>query len=705
MWPQTGRIPSISSVSYNTRGTLLVTGGDIARIWDAKTGHLLRELPANGPVPAVAFSPDGTKIAIGGFFVQEGGSAEFPMGQVVVFDTTTYKAHKTLIVQGGAVASICFSPDGNKIAAARQRGSVTEWDANSGQTLWKRDLGWSAPTSGITYSPDGKVLAVASWDGTLKLVDTADGHWDYQLKDPKWRPVNSPRVRAGVFTPDGKTAISVGDSGKIVYWNVGSGQQEKVIDAGYPLLNVAMTFDGNTMATIGTPAKAGQPALTLWNVRAGTKIKDLPGMAVGKAVAFSPDDKMLAYGGTQNVDADMGGLHVLEVASGSDTLTMAGQQDGPFLNHIEFSPDEKAVLVTADGAEAGTYVWDVPGAKFSAALQPAPGSADRYQSAAWGDKAVGVTFPTAAVTWPAPPTGAGTRVSYDETTASSLVREADGTFGVLDVNLKTSGVEVRDAQGAVQKTVTLTGGPHVTFAALTASGDGKLGAVAQNKKEDPQSVSLFDTATGQVTKVLDYASGDIADDNPVNVLTLSQDGALLGVGSVGQPDQVFRRHGYVDVWDTKTGKSLFSSDARAGNITAVAFSPDGKEIASCGHAEGRIRLWLPNGKLNREIQTHEDAVALAYSPSGKYLAATCADGSWRLYAVKDHALRASFMLLPPAQAGGAPEWLVWSPPGYFESSPGANQYLYWLRGQEVVGSEEYANMFHRPDLLVQSIHP
>jgi WD40 repeat protein len=61
-----------------------------------------------------------------------------------------------------------FSPDGKRIASAGGDKTVRIWDAATGKELFKL-TGHAEGVWGVAFSPDGKLLASASWDKTVKL--------------------------------------------------------------------------------------------------------------------------------------------------------------------------------------------------------------------------------------------------------------------------------------------------------------------------------------------------------------------------------------------------------------------------------------------------------------------------------------------------------------------------------------------------------
>ncbi len=120
-------------------------------------------------------------------------------------------------------ASMSIAPDGKSLATASSDGSIRIWDIATGRTIALLQ-GHSERISSLAFSPDAKLLASASWDGTV-------GIWDVSAGIIVTRLLGHEDSVIGVqFSPEGQTLFTRSIDGNIRQWNVNSGELIRTIN-------------------------------------------------------------------------------------------------------------------------------------------------------------------------------------------------------------------------------------------------------------------------------------------------------------------------------------------------------------------------------------------------------------------------------------------------------------------------------------------
>ena len=316
------------------------------RLWDAKTGKLTREVTGLDEYGcrALAFSPDG-----GTLYLAQGTWVE-------LFDARNGKKLATLKGEQN-IASLVLSPSGDRLAVAAHGKELVLWDTASRQPAKK--LAFSGNASAVAFSPDGKRLAVSGEDEVVRVLDASS----FAELGP--RPSHSEPLTALAAGPEPGTVLAADRSGLLRKWRIdGASVEADARGKGYGYL--ALTERGvvfvadkielrkpGDLALLGdidsgsayraAATRDGRLAATLdrgrcklWDLGKRALLREIEAHAnYADAVAFSPDGKLLATGGSEGV------IRLFETSSFADRTTI---RVGAAVKSIHFVPDGSIVV-------------------------------------------------------------------------------------------------------------------------------------------------------------------------------------------------------------------------------------------------------------------------------------------------------------------------------------------------------------------------
>jgi WD40 repeat protein len=561
-----------------------------------------------------------------------------------------------------------FTPDGQTAVLVHPNGAVSWWSVETGGHLAQIGPGQTGTVTGLRVTAADAMLLVSAPSGSEIRVfghpgrpttaswlfgrrDATDDRTGRHIEVPGERP-----VRAWGVSRDGARVAAVDGDGRLRVWSVADRKPvAEVREFGSDPMG--LSADGRRVARGGA-----EPAV--FCLKTAAPEWTLPRRATGlewRAVAFRPDGQLVA--------AATDGAVELWVPGATAPLLTLGAPAG--VTDLEFGPDGRSLLATA-GDRRG-IVWDAWGRPLATFVPDRPplfraraGSGGALFAAGGREHPLDVHRvrfgqPEAAV------------IALPDS-AQSVSFRADG--GLVTATLRDGKVGIwRTADGRLVCTLPVVN--QFGYSRAAFSPDGRLVAVGSRwtvalcdatdgrvitELTAPKpaggiayvydvafspdgnfvaagtagTASVWDVRTGRVVHTLreQVPAGGTAGSWTIGV-RFSPDGRYLATGSGSWvSDGTGRAVGHVAVWDLQTGQQLFLSPGQPDGIYGLAWSPNGRWLASgSGRYQfggpGGVHVWEPaSGKVVFDLKGHTQCVwAVAFSPDGRRLIS--AGGPWR----------------------------------------------------------------------------
>ncbi|MDY6806101.1 MAG: caspase family protein [Cyanobacteriota bacterium] len=493
------------------------------------------------------------------------------------------RSRRTLAEHLKPVNSVSFSPDGKAIASASDDGTVKVWTSYGEEILTLS--GHVGPVYSVSFSPTGDIIASAGNDGTVKLWDKSG----YELLTLVGR---SGAVNSLSFSGSGDIIASAGNDGTVKLWDLEGKEILSIPAHKDKIYSVSLSQDGKTIASASE-----DNTVKLWDIK-GREIATLEGhrdRAFG--VSFSPDGKTLASASWDNT------IKVWNV-EGREIGTLRGH-DGPAIA-VRFSPDGKTIAsASADGI---IKLWTRYGREIATL---------KGHSALVGDLSFspdGKTIASASADFSIKlwnlseaklPTLEGHQsvvrgVSFSPMGQAIATASFDGTIKIWTPD----GKELRTLTGHTRGVYSVSFSPNGTVVA-SAGADG--------------TVKLWNIDDGSALTLIGHRG-------EVNSVSFSSDGKVVASAGADRT---------VKLWNLK-GQELVSFTRHKYGVRSVSLSPDAQTIASAGYGgEGdNLILWNLNGEVIVGVNDLCLAVnSVSFSPSGDKLVVACSNNTVKLIGI------------------------------------------------------------------------
>jgi RNA polymerase sigma factor (sigma-70 family) len=610
----------VGSVAFSPDGKTLVSGrwGPGIHFWDIATGKELRRFAPQHHGLHVAYCPDGKTLA----------SLNSSENIVRLWDLEAGAELRQFVGHERPISAFAFAPDGKTLASAGSDKTVRLWRVATGEQITKFDD--SGDIQCLAYSRAGKFVAGGTESGGILLWECATGKLVHHLAG------HQRDVSQLTWSPDDRILASGGSDGTIRLWDPGKGREIRRLGTGTPeqiererkkvaalkadlsgvgylgwVNGLVFSRDGKLLYSAGGDYRC----LFVWDVTSGKELRRQEGPQRISCLARSADGKTLAAGGTAHQ------IDLWDLNTEKRIHPLNGPQGR--IDAVAFSPDGKALATAGDDQDI--RVWEA-------------GSWREIQRLARGVLAAGES-PIGALTFSRDGkflaiAGPWHRVVVWDWAAKkqlhlfldpqlggnwppSLAFSPDGkmlagTFHGVTVWDMASGKELHRFDGS---------GP-VVF-----SPDGRLLAL----EGAAATIYLCEPITGKVVRKFEKLQDSVTTpsgqkfSNLITGLAFSADGKSLLSGTF---DAKLR------LWETATGKQRLLLEGHKILIQSVAFSPNGKYLASGSgsifdHNDNTVRLWdaVTSTELRRFTAHQNVVVSIAFSADGTVLASGSEDGT------------------------------------------------------------------------------
>lgn len=630
--------------SPDSRKVLVGGHAGVLHVYDSRTGRLLAKLEGHtGIVRAAVFFGDGRFIV---------SSADD--GTARVWETETKKQLQVFNGHGRAVTTVDVSSSGEMVATGGHDHTIRVWDTATGQQVAKEQTSL-IPTSlrffDATVADSGASKADLPRNRFRLLIATADAEirlWDLATHREPLSYVNSSNARIYdlAYSVDGRWVAAASADSTIRLYDAVSGRTKAELKghAG-AVTSLAFNRAGDRLVSVGT-----DNTLHVWAVPEGREIATFSGSGLGFwSAAFDPAGQMVA-GGTRDgrvyvwdmknenrkrvIDAHAGlvaavGFHGdgdrLWTASEDGTLAFWDVQTGKLVNRVRgpgvgiltaaISKDEK--LVATSDRNGRVYIWSPGKAGAFIEMRHSEGLVWSLEFSPDGERLLTGGTDLAARIWSTKSGQLLSSFTDHDSPVWSVTFSPNGqsiTAGTGSGGIKTWQVSLSSAKNFFSNFRTLTKSHNDRAWRRVAHSPQKNAAVFNNTKNQ---IQMIDLSSGQIRTLLTQHQGEVRDlvllPDGRQVMTAGSDGSIRLTTLAAAPrDDSFL---------------TMNTRFRAVVPTCVAISPNGL-LALSGHTDGISRLWdLKTGTESRRLFIDRDVpLAAAFSSDGTLVASGTSRG-------------------------------------------------------------------------------
>jgi len=474
--------------------------------------------------------------------------------------------------------------------------------------LWgTRRLQHASLVSRVAVSPDGKWIASACWDGTVKLWDATTGK--------EIRTFDMGQTVLGLaISPDARRIYASDDRGEVRAWDVSTGGVLKSWQLHTELWGIVLSPDGKLLAWWSKDGFNVCDAFT-FDFASREFLKAGGWNEPIYRLVFTPDGSRVVTRGSDNL------VRVWEIATGAMT-SLAGPDGEPLNGAVAVDPKGEEVAASCDQGHIAR--WKLRDGT------PLPTLEDEGQVEDIAFSPDGKLVATVAgwIRLRARATGQVVH-ELEHDSVSSIAFAPDGTW--LASGGEDGSVRIWDVSTGAQR-LGEERLPDVPDLAVSEDGTWAVTALGAEAR-------VWDTATGAPRRR--FTRGD----DSVDSVQITPDGKVQSLCTkvVETKQGGLWGQRYTVMWDPTTGQTLRTSDKeraapelpaairQAKDIGAITISPDGSKIAGAGE-DDTVRLWDKDGRELNVLRGHADQVkCVAWSEDGRWIFSGGQDGFVRVW--------------------------------------------------------------------------
>lgn len=666
--PGVAHLDSVNALAFSPQGDRLASGGfQEIKLWRRPQNVIARtqELPSSARTFAI--SPDGTRVAV--------VPHEVNAVQIWIRDGSL---ERTLEGFTQPVTSVRFTRDGARLVAGAADNTVRVWNVADGAALGQLNL--PQPVAALTLVASDAQVAVAANDNAIRIYALPTSA-EPVAPEPAatWEGNSQPVAALETVGAEGNQVLSGSADGTARLWQLGGGLQRQ-FDHGGPIAAIAVRPDGARFATTGPNG-----VVKLWNATDGALIAELKGDLHADLYAKSMERALtLARARKTDRDNDLNAAKEL-VKSETEARKKVTEE----LTKAQ-EAKEKKIAETKTAMEAKTaadkLVADA-NASLAKALEAKKGVETVLSEAptaiAKANEAITVAEAARASSPDIPELQAAKQAAENVLAQTQqLVATLEQAKSAADAGINAAQAKVNqlteDAKAKTKAAEEAAAAEKIADT-MIASTMKSLEAANATVKKAEDSVPLAEKAIVAADEQSKAAEATLATaqqvaaakQQPLAAIAFSPDGAIVAAAGAGQT---------IHTWSAETGAPGETLSGHAGPVAALQFIPDG-QLASVAENDRRLLVWdlFPTWSLERTIAGPENfadrVLALDFSPDGTLLASGGGEpsrgGELKIWNASDGAL---VRAIPDAHSDTV-FCVRFSPDGQLLASGGADKFV------------------------------